>query len=71
MTDDADDRAGIDPAGDLAGLLESADHDIQLADDQDPAELREFIEAAENGDGEIGPALEGQIRMVKAILDGE
>jgi hypothetical protein len=69
---DSDDRAAIDPAGGLANLLESRDHDIQLADDQDPAELREFISAAENGEfGEIGPALEGQIRMVKAILDGE
>lgn len=69
--DDADDpAAAIDPAGDVADLLESRDYDIELADDQDPAELWEFIEAAENGEfGEIGPALEGQIRMVKAVLD--
>jgi hypothetical protein len=70
--DDAADRAGIDPAADVAELVENRSDDIQLADDQDPAELREFIERAESGEfGEIGPGLESQIRMVKAVLDGD
>jgi hypothetical protein len=77
MTDDGhgvpdSDPDVIDPVGDLADLLESGDHDIQLADDQDPAELREFIAAVENGDfGEIDAALEGQVRVMRAILDDE
>jgi len=77
MTDDGhgvpdSDPGAIDPVGDLADLVENRSDDIELADDQDPAELREFIERAESGEfGEIGPALEGQISMVKAVLDGD
>jgi hypothetical protein len=69
MTDSDPDH--INPAANVADLVENRSDDIELADDQDPAELREFIEAAENGEfGKIGPGLESQIRMVKAVLDG-
>ncbi|MFC7175359.1 hypothetical protein ACFQL0_22510 [Haloplanus litoreus] len=53
MTDDDTDGVPdsdprhIDPAGDLADLVESGEFDIELEDDQDVDELREFIERAE------------------------
>ena len=37
----------IDPAGDMADLVESGEFDIALAEDQSREELREFVERAE------------------------
>ncbi|WP_262181696.1 hypothetical protein [Haloarcula laminariae] len=60
----------IDPAGDLADLVESGEFDIELADDQDPAELREFVERAEAGEFDLraDPGLEAAVRMARAML---
>ena len=52
----------LDPAGDIADLVESGEFDISLAEDQDREELEEFVElvrrdtvedpdATEDGDG--------------------
>jgi len=66
----------IDPAGDLADLVESGEFDIELADGQDADELREFVERAEAGEFDLraDPGLEAAVRMARAMLsdaDGE
>lgn len=59
----------LDPAGDMADLIESGEIDIELADDQSPEELREFVEAAERGElGEVDPGLEATVRIARAML---
>lgn len=78
MTDDgSDDEAGVpdsdpttlDPAGDLADLVESGEFDIELADDQDAADLREFIDAVESGEIEADPGVNATVRMARALLE--
>lgn len=59
----------IDPAGDLADAVESGAFDIKLADDQDEAELRGFLERAEAGEFEADPSLEATVRIVRSLLD--
>lgn len=64
----------IDPAGDLADAVESGEFDIELAEDQTPEELEEFIEKAESGEfGDSDPGLEATVRIARALLedDGE
>lgn len=78
MSDD-DDESGlpdsdprhIDPAGDLADLIESGEFDIEH--EGDPEELREFIERAEAGEfGEVDPGLEAAVRIAREMLsDGD
>ena len=60
----------IDPAGDLADVVESGAFDIDIANDQDEAELREFLERAEAGEFEADPGLEATVRIVRSLLDG-
>jgi len=76
--DDVDDEPGvpdtdprhIDPAGDLADAVESGDLEIDLADDQDADELREFVERAEAGElGDADPGLEATVRIARALLE--
>ena len=77
MTEDGQDGDGvpdsdprhIDPAGDIADLVESGEFDIDLADDQDPEELREFIRRAEAGEFGADPGVEATVRIARAILD--
>jgi hypothetical protein len=80
MSDDEQDGADgvpdsdpdhIDPAGDLADLVESGDMDIELADGQDAEELREFVERAEAGEFGADPGLEATVRIARAMLDGQ
>ena len=60
----------IDPAGDLADAVESGDLDLSLADDQDAADLRGFVDAAESGElGPVDPGVEAQVRIARALLD--
>ena len=59
----------IDPAGDLADAVESDAFDIELGDDQDEAELHEFLERVEAGGFEADPGLEATVRIVRSILD--
>lgn len=58
----------LDPAGDLADLVESDDLPIQLADDQDADELREFLDAVERGDVPRDPGTEATVRIARALL---
>jgi hypothetical protein len=59
----------IDPAGDLADAVESGDLDLSLADGQDAADLRAFVDAAERGElGPVDPGLEAQVRIARALL---
>ena len=74
MTDDADgipdsDPRHLDPAGDIADLVESGEFDIDLADDQDPEELREFVERAEAGEFGADPGLEATVRIARSLLE--
>jgi len=59
----------LDPAGDVADLLESGEIDVQLSADQDPEELREFIETVENSDEPTDPGMNATVRMARALLE--
>jgi len=77
--DDTDTDAGvpdsdprhIDPAGDLADLVESGEFDISLADDQDAEDLRAFLDAVDAGEIDADPATEATVRIVRSLLDDE
>jgi len=58
----------LDPAGDVADLLESGEIDVELSADQDPDELREFIENVENSDEPTDPGTHATVRMARALL---
>jgi len=59
----------IDPAGDVADLLESGEVDVQLSADQDPDELRAFIENVEDSDEPADPGTTATVRMARALLE--
>jgi len=59
----------IDPAGDVADLLESGEADVQLSADQDPEELRAFIENVKNSDEPADPGTHATVRMARALLE--
>ena len=60
----------IDPAGEIADMLEEEMTDAELTGDTEREDLREFIDAVESGDlGPVDPGLEAQVRMVLAVLD--
>jgi len=69
-TPDSDPRH-IDPAGDLADLVESGELEIELDDDQDVDELQEFVERAEAGEFDADPGLEATVRIARAMLENE
>jgi hypothetical protein len=77
MTDESDDDGvpdsdprHLDPAGDIADLVESAEFDISLDDDQDPKELREFVDAVERGEYDpVDPGLEATVRIARSLLE--
>jgi hypothetical protein len=58
----------IDPAGDVADLLESGEFEFELSEDQDPEDLKEFIESVENSDEPADPGTNASVRIAKAIL---
>jgi hypothetical protein len=61
----------LDPAGDMADMIEAGEVDVTLSDEQSPEELREFIDAAEAGEfGDADPGLEATVRIARALLDG-
>lgn len=84
MTDDADPEDGqdgdgvpdsdprhIDPVGEVADAVESGEFNIEIDDDQDTEELREFVERAEAGEFDLraDPGLEATVRIARAMLD--
>jgi hypothetical protein len=80
MTDDAtDDEAGIpdsdprhlDPAGDLADLVESGELRMSVDDEADREQLREWLERAEAGEFGADPGVEATVRIVRALLDDD
>jgi len=80
MTDEEDgvpdsDPRHLDPAGDIADAVESGEFDIELAEEQSKAELREFVRKAEAGEFDLraDPGLEATVRIARALLeeDGE
>jgi hypothetical protein len=70
MTEEQE-QQGINPAGDIADLLEDGEHDIQLSPDQDKEDLREFIETVEETDGMSDPGTNAMVRIAKTMLDDE
>ena len=87
MSDDTDedgspgvpdsDPRHIDPAGDIADLFESGEIDVDGIDvdgidvQNDPEELREFVERAEAGEFDLraDPGLEATVRIVRTLLE--
>lgn len=59
----------LDPAGGLADLIEGGEIDVELAEDQDKEELREFIQAVEAGEIEADPGVEATVRIARSLLD--
>jgi hypothetical protein len=60
----------IDPAGDLADLLDDQLADAELGEDTDADDVRAFVDAAERGEfGPVDPALEAQVRIARSILE--
>jgi hypothetical protein len=66
-----EEQEGINPAADIADLLEDGDHDVQLSPDQDKEDLREFIETVEETDGMSDPGTNAMVRIAKTMLDDE
>ena len=79
ISDDRDDHAAgtpdsdpdhIDPAGDIADLLEEELTGVELGEGTDPEDLRAFIDAAEAGEfGPIDPGVEAQVRIARTLLE--
>ena len=60
----------IDPAGDLADLLDKQLADAELGEGTDVDDVRAFIGAAERGEfGPAVPALEAHVRIARSILE--
>jgi hypothetical protein len=57
----------IDPAGDLADLIETGEQNIQLFEEQDPEKLREFIESVENSDSPPDPGTNAIVRIARHV----
>ena len=68
MTEDSDPRH-LDPGGKVADLVESGDVEIELADDQDPDELRDFIDEVESSDDPVDPGTVATVRIARALLE--
>ena len=78
MTDDESDESGVpdsdpdhlDPAGDVADLVETNVSGVDLDDDTDAEDLRAFIDAAESGEfGPVDPGLEATVRIARTLLE--
>jgi hypothetical protein len=54
---------------DLADLLEHGDLDIQLSEDPDPAEFREFITSVEDSNDPADPGTNAAVRIARAVLE--
>ncbi|AEN07964.1 hypothetical protein Halar_0029 (plasmid) [halophilic archaeon DL31] len=83
MTEDGHDADGVpdsdprhlDPAVDMADLVEGGEFDIVLAEDQSREELEEFVRKAKAGEFDpVDHGLEATVRIARALLneaDGE
>jgi len=60
----------LDPAGDVADLVEANVSDVDLGEDTDAEDLRAFIDAVESGErGPVDPGLEATVRIARALLE--
>jgi hypothetical protein len=60
----------LDPAGDMADLVEANVSDVDLDADTDAEDLRAFIDAAESGEfGPVDPGLEATVRIARALVE--
>lgn len=62
------DPAHLDPGHRMADFFEKNIGDVELGDDTESDNLREFISAAEDGEMEITPDVTAQVRMARAFL---
>jgi hypothetical protein len=78
MTDDStqdgvpdtdSDPTHIDPAGALADLIATDLSGIALSEEQDPAEIREFITSVEDSDEPTDPGTNAAVRIARAVLE--
>jgi hypothetical protein len=76
MTDDStqdgvpdSDPTHIDPAGALADLIATDLSGIALSEEQDPAEIREFITSVEDSDDPADPGTNAAVRIARAVLE--
>jgi len=60
----------LDPAGDVADLVEANVSDVDLDEDTDAEDLRAFIDAVESGEhGPADPGMEATVRIARALLE--
>ncbi len=76
MTDDDaavpdSDPHHLDPAGDLADLVESGELELSLTDDADREQLHEFIKTVETSDDPVDPGDEAIIRIARELLSDD
>lgn len=76
MTDDSaqdnvpdNDPTHIDPAGALADLIATDLSAVALSEEQDPAEIREFITSVEDSDEPADPGTNAAVRIARAVLE--
>jgi hypothetical protein len=78
MTDDStqnevpdSDPTHIDPAGALADLIATDLSAVALSEEQDPAEIREFITSVEveDSDEPADPGMNAAVRIARAVLE--
>lgn len=69
MTDDVPDSDPhhIDPAGDLADLIESGDFDLSFSEEQDTAEIRDFLQTVQEID-DPDPGTVAAARIARQVL---
>jgi hypothetical protein len=76
MTDDSaqdnvpdNDPTHIDPPGGLADLIATDLSAVALSEEQDPAEIREFISSVEDSDEPADPGTNAAVRIARAVLE--
>jgi hypothetical protein len=71
VPDTDSDPTHIDPAGALADLIATDLSAVALSEEQDPAELREFITSVEveDSDEPADPGMNAAVRIARAVLE--
>jgi hypothetical protein len=62
------DPDGIDPIADVADLLESGEHDVQLTGDQE-RDVREFAQLVQSSESVSKAETDGLVRICRELLD--
>jgi len=62
------DPDGFDPIADVADLLESGEHDVQLTGDQE-RDVREFAQLVQSSESVSKAETDGLVRICRELLD--